>query len=133
MKTTILGVMLCLLIVSGMPANAEEPGLFKRIGTKLVRGVANLATGWVELPKQIYVVGTNEGWVAGVFRGPFDGMGMFFARTIAGAYEILTFPVPVPPGYRPMVNPDFVWESEPPAPSITSSSGAEASAQVPRQ
>src|SRR6185295_14742280 len=126
-----LGVMLCLLIVSGTPANAEEPGLFERIGTKLVRGVANLSTGWVELPKQIYVVGTNEGWVAGVFRGPFDGLGMFFARTIAGAYEILTFPVPVPPRYQPMVQPEFVWESEPPAPSHVSSASVEESAQVP--
>ena len=131
MKTTTLGVVLCLLIVSGTPANAEEPGLFERIGTKLVRGVANLSTGWVEFPKQIYVVGTNEGWVAGVFRGPFDGLGMFFARTIAGAYEILTFPVPVPPRYQPMVQPEFVWESEPPAPSHVSSASVEESAQVP--
>ena len=114
MRVMTLVVML-LLVVSSSPAHAEEPGLFEQIGTKFVRGVANLATGWVELPKQIYVVGTNEGWVAGAFRGPFDGMGMFFARTIAGAYEILTFPIPVPPHYQAMLRPDYVWEPEAPA------------------
>jgi len=125
--------MLCLLIVSGTPAHAEEPGLFKQIGTKFVRGVANITTGWAEIPKQVYLVGKNEGWVAGVFRGPFDGIGMFFARTVAGAYEILTFPVPVPSRYQPMVQPEYVWEPEPSAPSAASSSGAEKTAQVPSQ
>lgn len=102
------------IIALSMPARAEEPDIFEQIGTKFVRGVANFTTGWAEIPKQIYVVGTNEGWVAGAFRGPFDGIGMFFARTIAGAYEILTFPLPVPARYQSMVQPEYVWESESP-------------------
>ena len=114
MKKQVLFLIACLVVLASTQAVAEEPGIPQQIGTKFVRGVANLATGWVEIPKQIYVVGTNEGWVAGALRGPFDGLGMFAARTIAGAYEILTFPVPVPPHYQPLVHPDFVWEAEPP-------------------
>ena len=112
MRTLAFVWMFCVLMATSVPAVAEEPGLAQQIGTKFVRGVANLTTGWVEIPKQIYVVGTNEGWVAGALRGPFDGLGMFAARTIAGAYEILTFPIPVPPHYQPLLQPDFVWEAE---------------------
>lgn len=114
MRTLAFVWMICVLTATSVPAAAEEPGVAQQIGTKFVRGVANLTTGWVELPKQIYVVGTNEGWVAGALRGPFDGLGMFAARTIAGAYEILTFPIPVPPNYQPMLSPEYVWETEPP-------------------
>lgn len=117
MKRVVLVLIFGWVLGVGQTAVAEEPGLAQQIGTKFVRGVANLTTGWVEIPKQIYVVGTNEGWVAGALRGPFDGLGMFAARTIAGAYEILTFPIPVPPNYHPMFSPDYVWETEPPAPS----------------
>src|SRR5574341_2652782 len=99
-QTQAMLLILCACIGTGQPPTAEEPGLPEQIGTKFVRGVANLATGWVEIPKQVYVVGSNEGWVAGALRGPFDGLGMFVARTVAGAYEILTFPIPVPPHYQ---------------------------------
>jgi len=110
-------IILCAFIATSVHARAEDPSLAAQIGTKFIRGVANLTTGWVELPKQIYVVGTNEGWVAGALRGPFDGLGMFAARTIAGAYEILTFPIPVPPNYQPMLSPEYVWDPESPSPS----------------
>lgn len=131
-KPRVFLILLCLIFTAiATPAYAEDPGLFEQIGTKLVRGVANLTTGWVELPKQIYVVGTNEGWLTGALRGPFDGMGMFFARTISGAYEILTFPVPVPPGYRPMLRPEYVWEPEPPYPPKDASASAEELIQDP--
>ncbi len=114
MKTLIVSLIASVVLWTVAPAQAEEPGLAQRISTKFARGVANFTLGWMELPKQVYVVGTNEGWVAGALRGPFDGLGMFVARTIAGAYEILTFPVPIPPSYGPMLRPEYVWESDPP-------------------
>jgi putative exosortase-associated protein (TIGR04073 family) len=95
------------------PAAAEETSLVRAIGFKFVRGVGNFVLGWMEIPKQIYKVGQEEGWVKGALRGPFDGVGMSIARMTAGAYEILTFPVPVPPYYQALLRPDFVWEAEP--------------------
>ncbi len=122
MKSWRVGVMVCVILWGGQPAQAEEPSLasqevnespvFEKIATKLVRGAANFATGWVELPKQIYLVGHNEGWVTGALRGPIDGLGMFIGRTVAGAYEVLTFPLPIPPHYQPMLRPDYVWQQE---------------------
>ena len=92
----------------------ETQGLGHQVSEKFIRGMVNLSTGWVEVPRQIYEVGTNEGWVSGLLRGPFDGIGMFFARTMAGAVEIATFPVPLPT-YKPMLTPVYAWESDEPA------------------
>ncbi len=91
---------------------AEEELLLLQSGTKLARGVTNLATGWLELPKQIYEVGEEEGWLVGVLRGPIDGAGMSFARTVAGLYEVLTFPLPTPLRYQPLLQPAYVWERD---------------------
>ncbi len=103
----------CLSLVGPAGALAEEQSVPAQIGTKFVRGVTNLATGLGEFPKQIYLVGKKEGWVQGTFRGPVEGLGMFIARTLAGAYEVLSFPIPVPPGYQPMLLPEYVWQPEP--------------------
>lgn len=101
-----------LILWSASPALAEEPSVPQGIATKLTRGAANFATGWIEVPKQIYLVGQREGWVTGALRGPIDGLGMFVARTVAGAYEVLTFPFPIPPRYQPMLLPEYVWHPE---------------------
>lgn len=93
-------------------ADAEKSGVAERAGAKLVRGVVNVATGWAEIVKQPYRIGTQDGWLAGMLRGPIEGLGMVLARTVGGAYEILTFPFPIPPGYQPMVEPNYVWQRE---------------------
>lgn len=125
MKRWITWVLTSLVLCVGNPAladepapmsqNAEEPSAVRPMATKLTRGIANFTTGWVELPKQVYLVGKNEGWMTGAIRGPIDGFGMLLARTIAGAYEVLTFPLPLPPQYQPMLKPDYVWQPETPA------------------
>ncbi len=104
---------LCLSLAGPAGATAEEQSVPAQIGAKFVRGLANLATGMGEIPKQVYLVGKREGWVQGTFRGPFEGLGMCIARTLAGAYDVLTFPVPVPSGYQPMLLPEYVWQPEP--------------------
>lgn len=104
---------LCLSLACVAAARAEEQSAPAQIGTKLMRGLANLTTGVGEIPKQIYLVGKREGWVQGAVRGPLEGIGMFIARTVVGAYEVLTFPVPVPSDYQPVLLPDYVWQPEP--------------------
>jgi putative exosortase-associated protein (TIGR04073 family) len=91
---------------------SEAPGVARQIGVKLVRGLANLGFGWVEMPKQIYLIGRERGWLVGTFRGPVEGLGMFLARTVAGGYEIFSFPFPLPPHYQPLMQPEFVWQPD---------------------
>ena len=35
------------------------------------------------------------------------GVVRWFGREFAGAYEIVTFPVPFPRGYKPVMRPEF--------------------------
>lgn len=108
----LLGLFVLLVVGGASGACAEEFPIWRQAGMKLARGAVNFSTGWIELPKQIYLVGQAEGWVTGALRGPIDGLGMFVVRTVAGAYEVVTFPVPIPPRYQPMVAPEFIWEPD---------------------
>lgn len=82
------------------------------MANKLVRGVANVGTGWVELPKQIYLTYREDGAVKGMTVGPIKGIGMTLVRTVAGAGEALTFFLAYPGFYAPYFDPAYVWEKE---------------------
>jgi putative exosortase-associated protein (TIGR04073 family) len=112
-KSLVITVLVGIWLWGVMPVWAEDSSALQGVGFKLTRGMANFGLGWVELPKQIYHVGHEEGWLIGMTRGFIDGVGMFAARTVAGAYELLTFPLPVPPHYQPLLKPDYVWQPEP--------------------
>lgn len=109
----VIGLFLASLFLStASPALAEEPSVPEKMTGKLVRGTVNFATGWTEIPFQTYRVWNDEGWVAGLFRGPIDGFGLFVARTFAGMVEIATFPVPLPT-FDAIIQPAYAWEAEP--------------------
>ena len=99
-------------MLAPVPAAAED-SVPERVGHKLMRGVVNVATGWLEMPKQVYRTFRDEGAIRGIFKGPIEGLGMFIVRSAAGAYEILTFPIPVPAGYEPMFQPEYIWQPDP--------------------
>lgn len=91
---------------------ASPQDIVDGMAAKGVRGAANLATGWAEVPKQIYVTGVEGGWLRGAVIGPFKGIGMAVIRTVSGAGELMTFFVAYPGYYDPWIEPRFVWQSE---------------------
>ena len=82
------------------------------MAAKGVRGAANMVTGWLEIPKQIYVTGKETTWLRGAVIGPFKGIGMTFVRTLAGVGELATFFVAYPGFYEPWFEPSYVWQKE---------------------
>ena len=76
---------------------------------KLGRGLVNLITGWVEVPKRITETAREKGTAAGLTWGLIRGIGYGFVRTAAGLYEVVTFPFPAPPDYLPIIQPEFVF------------------------
>ena len=82
------------------------------MANKITRGVANVATGWLELPKQIYVTCKEDGYAKGLAVGPIKGLGMTLVRTAAGVLETVTFFVPYPGFYHPLFDPSYVWQKE---------------------
>ena len=85
---------------------------------KLGRGLTNILTGWVEVPKTIATKWRETDPVTGFVLGTVQGVGWGFTRTVCGAYETLTFPFPAPGGYEPLMDPEFilptVWGAETP-------------------
>lgn len=96
----------------GPPHLKNNDSFAGQIGHKLIRGVANAITGWVEIPKQMYLRTTDGPFVVGSVQGVVEGIGMSFARTTAGLYEVATFAVPLPWHYEPLFKPEYVWQDE---------------------
>lgn len=99
-----------LLTVSAFAAEDPKPeSIAEKMSFKLVRGVTNLATSPVEVPKQIIITGRNHGPIGYVI-GPLKGVGMTLYRGFIGLTETIFFMVPQPGYYDPMIDPEFVWQ-----------------------
>jgi putative exosortase-associated protein (TIGR04073 family) len=103
-------VLIILLAAAGWaPAAGAAEGNAGKAFNKLTRGMINTVTGWVEVPKRIHETSTASGAGAGLTWGVLRGLGYGIVRTAAGLYEIVTFPVPAPEGYEPIMLPEYVF------------------------
>ena len=82
--------------------------------TKLGRGVGNILVGWVEIPATMHSEYKESDPVTGLTTGFFKGLVKGVIRTLVGAFETLTFPLPIPEYYAPVLPPinHFEWPSE---------------------
>ncbi|HBA87316.1 MAG TPA: exosortase system-associated protein, TIGR04073 family [Geobacter sp.] len=116
----LMGFVVISLLCAGRLAQADSRSIdtaspqevVDGMANKLVRGVANVGTGWLELPKQIYMTFKEEGVVKGMTVGPLKGIGMSLVRTVSGAGEAVTFFVAYPGFYEPYFDPAYVWQKE---------------------
>ncbi|MBI4573486.1 MAG: exosortase system-associated protein, TIGR04073 family [candidate division NC10 bacterium] len=124
-RKSVAPLILLMSLLVATPVFAIEAGQYATdAGTKLGRGVVNAATGWVEIPRQS-VIGGKENGVLGGFGGFFKGIGLGVARTLAGAFEIATFWIPVPERFEPVMQPPTVFEDEsPPRASVGETTGS---------
>ncbi|MDH5552601.1 MAG: exosortase system-associated protein, TIGR04073 family [Nitrosomonas sp.] len=99
-----LSLMLSMLFLFSSQAAADS--YFSKSGEKLVSGVTNVATGFVELPKNVILKSQQEGVVYGVTAGLVTGIMHSVGRTVIGALDIVTFIIPT----NPSVNPHYVWQ-----------------------
>lgn len=86
----------------------RENSDIEKIFGKLGRGVVNVLTGWVEIPKTIAKEWRRTDPFTGTIVGFFKGLGWGVARTLAGFYEVVSFPFPVPRGYEPVMEPEYI-------------------------
>ncbi len=103
----VIGLML-LSVCSPVFAVGTEVDTGVGVVTKLFRGIVNAATGWFEIPKQISLTWQESGAGPGMTWGLAKGVGWAVARSVVGAYEIITFPMPIPEGYQPILQPEYV-------------------------
>ena len=77
---------------------------------KLQRGVINIVLCPIEISHELHQEKKKDeyfpSWISGLGRGISYSAG----RALSGVYDLLTFPVPVPSGYEPLVYPELVTE-----------------------
>jgi len=100
---------------AGHPAFADDgtQDTGRLVVTKLFRGIVNAATGWIEIPKQIWQENQASGPAKGWTWGFAKGIGYAVSRSMVGGYEIVTCPIPVPEGFRPIMHPEYVLSDLP--------------------
>lgn len=78
---------------------------------KLGRGLANCVTFPIEIPEQVKRTNYSDGPMAALTYGFIKGLAMMCTRLVVGVYEVVTFPVPVPKDYQPILtDPEFFFE-----------------------
>jgi len=77
---------------------------------KLQRGFLNIVLSPFEISNELSKEFRNNtfppSWVAGLGRGSFYTVG----RALVGVYEIVSFPIPYPASYKPVLQPEFPWQ-----------------------
>jgi putative exosortase-associated protein (TIGR04073 family) len=80
---------------------------------KLQRGFLNVALSPIEISNELSKEVKNDtlppSWFAGLGRGSIYAVG----RALVGIYEMVTFPIPYPAKYKPVLQPEFAWQNLP--------------------
>ena len=84
---------------------------------KLGRGIANVVTCPIELPRTVEKVALRDGYLAGGTVGILQGAWRTILRGVVGVFEVVTFPAEIPKGFAPLIRPEFafghdVWEPD---------------------
>jgi len=103
-RSLTLGVVLLLGLATAAPA--QEMTATRKFG----RGLAGLTMGILELPGNMTQEWRNDGPLSGLTVGLVMGIVKVPARTLVGAYEVLTGPFPLPAGYESLLTPEHPWE-----------------------
>jgi len=86
----------------------KDPGDALR---KLGRGISNCLTFPLEIFNQISKTNNTDGPMAALSYGLAKGVVMTGYRALVGVYEVVTFPIPFPEYYKPIiVDPEFMLE-----------------------
>jgi putative exosortase-associated protein (TIGR04073 family) len=103
-RTAAFSLIFLLTLGAATAAHADGPA------DKFGRGCANLAFGAMEIPGRMIAEHRARGPLWAMSLGFAKGVGGFVTRELVGVYEIVTFPAPVPRGYRPILGPEYPWE-----------------------
>ncbi|MBA3755440.1 MAG: exosortase system-associated protein, TIGR04073 family [Nitrosomonas sp.] len=109
--TTRLGLALSIVFLFSFQAQASEEitasVYFSRTGMKILSGVANVTTGWMELPKNIILWSQKDNSILiGFPIGLLWGIVHTASRTASGAADLATFWLPT----FPTPHPTFIWD-----------------------
>jgi putative exosortase-associated protein (TIGR04073 family) len=105
MKTKVKSLLMVSILFFFLPYAAMAHEYPTKVGEKLGNGVANIVTGFVEIPKTMILTSHNDGVAYGMTNGFFVGIVHAVGRTLSGAFDVATFLVPT----TPLVRADYIW------------------------
>jgi putative exosortase-associated protein (TIGR04073 family) len=98
----VLALIACLAPAQAFAAKYDAP-------RKFGRGLAGMTCGFLELPGNIVKTTREKGIGYGLTLGVAEGAGRIVVRTLVGVYEFVSAPFPAPPGYKPVLSPEYPW------------------------
>ena len=102
-RAAAMAIIALLVIGLAQPAHAANAG------DKLYRGIVNMGTCALEVPKHIHKTSKEQNPLAGVTVGSVKGSGYALARGGVGCIETATFPFPK---YEAIMKPEFIFGKE---------------------
>ena len=97
----------CLLPSASIAADATDHVMLQAnvypAVEKLGRGLGNTIGGWLELPYQIQQRYTERDTASSLATGTIVGVVKGIARTVVGVYETVTFWLPLPEHFAPIL------------------------------
>lgn len=92
--------------------NTTSAGHCQDAFRKLGRGVVNIVASPLEFTKAVGDSYQNGGVFEVITYGIFKGGIMMVVRAGLSCYEAVTFPIPLPENYKPILQPEFAWQKE---------------------
>ena len=105
-RLRVLSIAIVLALVLGVSNTASARDTAAR---KVGRGAANLTLGILVLPGEMVQTTRESGPFVGATWGFVKGVGMFVATEVVGLWEIVTCPFETPPGFKPILTPEYPW------------------------
>ena len=104
-KVSAAFILSCLLVTS-QTASAEEQGYLSGFTSKVSQGFFNMVAGFIEIPKNIVNISSDENIFIGMTWGTLRGVVHAVNRTVIGAAEFISSPIPT----GEFIAPPYVWE-----------------------
>ena len=105
----VLAIVITVTLVFSAAGPVYADGPVKKLG----RGIANTVTCPLELFAGIRSANDENGAMAALTWGILSGTLNILKRAAVGVYEVVTFPIPLPADYAPILDdPEFFFASE---------------------
>ena len=106
MKATFKSLLVLFALFFFSPQAAMAEDYSDKVGHKLTYGVANAATGFLEIPKTMMVDSQSNGPAYGMTFGLIKGFWNAVFRTGFGIFDAATFMIPT----KTLASPELIWE-----------------------
>ena len=107
-KNLCIACVLCSALLSIGPASADEQkqDYLSGLTSKFTQGLSNTATGFIELPKNVINISHDQNIFVGLTWGVVRGVMQSVSRTVVGAAELITAPIPT----DDYISPAYAWD-----------------------